>query len=80
MATTWGRAASLGRATMQPYFDPLDWGPMRDQTLTAAPTFPPFKFEPRRARIDWRMLHGVDVNYIVSRWMNSASGSAGRDD
>ncbi len=30
------------------------------------PAFQPFRFEPRRARIDWRLLHGVDVNNIVS--------------
>ncbi|KAG1653769.1 hypothetical protein FOA52_006499 [Chlamydomonas sp. UWO 241] len=50
-----------------PYYDAgtLDL-PMRDQSLVgAAPVFPPFKFEPRRSRIDWRMLHGVDINPII---------------
>eukprot|EP00955_Chlamydomonas_euryale_P094042 364824-Chlamydomonas_euryale.AAC.7 len=34
-------------------------------TLTAPPVFAAFKFEPRRSRIDWRVLHGVEVNPIV---------------
>lgn len=28
---------------------------------------PPFRFESRRSRIDWRLLHGVDINNIVRR-------------
>ncbi len=53
--------------TRSTYFDPNDI--QRDQTvtLTTAPTFPAFKFEARRARIDWRLLHGVDINPIVSK-------------
>ena len=57
-------AASLGRSVV-PIYD--DYTAVRDQTtMVAAPTFVPFKFEPRRARLDWRMLHGVDINMIVS--------------
>ncbi|GFR48246.1 hypothetical protein Agub_g10109 [Astrephomene gubernaculifera] len=44
--------------------DPYDHQ-MRDQTMTAAPTFPPFKFEARRARIDWRLLHGIDISAMM---------------
>lgn len=29
-------------------------------------TYQPFKFENRRLRIDWRLLHGVDINRVVS--------------
>ena len=29
------------------------------------PSFQPFRFESRRSRIDWRLLHGVDINNIV---------------
>lgn len=48
------------------YYDPLTMDfPMRDQTLVSAPTFPPFKFENKRTRIDWRMLHSVDVHSLV---------------
>lgn len=28
-------------------------------------TYQPFKFESRRLRIDWRLLHGVDINKLV---------------
>lgn len=38
----------------------------RDQTMQVAPTFAPFKFEHKRTRIDWRLLHGVDINSVVS--------------
>jgi hypothetical protein len=47
----------------------------RDQAVSAtgissaAPLqlqYPPFRFEHRRMRIDWRLLHGVDVNKLVS--------------
>ncbi len=58
--------ASLGR-TVVPTYDTLDYTGLRDQTLVSAPTFMPFKFEPRRARIDWRLLHGVDLNTIVRK-------------
>jgi hypothetical protein len=30
-------------------------------------TYQPFKFESRRSRIDWRLLHGVDINKLVRR-------------
>ncbi|GAX82377.1 hypothetical protein CEUSTIGMA_g9805.t1 [Chlamydomonas eustigma] len=55
---------TLGRS-MNGFVD-LDFA-SRDQnvTLNAAPTFPAFKFESRRARIDWRLLHGVDINPII---------------
>lgn len=64
------RSASLGRSVgMGAYYGDvgtLDL-PMRDQSLTAgAPVFPAFRFESRRSRIDWRVLHGIDVNPIVS--------------
>lgn len=29
-------------------------------------TYLPFKFENRRLRIDWRLLHGVDITKLVS--------------
>lgn len=29
-------------------------------------TYMPFKFENRRVRIDWRLLHGVDIDKLVS--------------
>jgi hypothetical protein len=29
-------------------------------------TYVPFKFENRRVRIDWRLLHGVDLDKLVS--------------
>lgn len=28
-------------------------------------TYMPFKFENRRVRIDWRLLHGVDIDKLV---------------
>ncbi len=56
---------TLGRSVV-PTYDTYDFTQTRDQTMVTAPTFVPFKFEPRRARIDWRMLHGVDVDMIVS--------------
>jgi zinc finger protein DZIP1 len=40
--------------------------PKIDQTIAPPPAFQPFRFERRRARIDWRLLHGVDINNIVS--------------
>jgi hypothetical protein len=32
---------------------------------TAAPLAPPFRFENKRVRIDWRLLHGLDLNTLV---------------
>lgn len=44
----------------------VDFGTVRDQqAVPAAPTFQPFKFEPKRARIDWRLLHGIDIHAMV---------------
>eukprot|EP00983_Pelagomonas_calceolata_P107029 1159300-Pelagomonas_calceolata.AAC.7 len=43
----------------------IDQG-LTSPALASQPAFPPFKFEPRRTRIDWRLLHGVDINNIVS--------------
>jgi hypothetical protein len=43
----------------------------RDQLQTLADadelpiTYLPFKFESRPSRIDWRLLHGVDINKLV---------------
>lgn len=64
MPAGFGFTGSLGSGL---YSDPYDH-PMRDQAMTSvpAPAFPAFRFEPKRARIDWRLLHGVDVNSIVS--------------
>jgi hypothetical protein len=31
----------------------------------AAPLAPPFRFENKRVRIDWRLLHGLDLNTLV---------------
>ena len=65
-------ATASGRLSMAyPYGDTHD--PFRDQQAplmtmtmpTAPPTFQAFKFEARKTRIDWRLLHGVDINPIV---------------
>ncbi|KAL6752459.1 hypothetical protein V8C86DRAFT_2753936 [Haematococcus lacustris] len=38
----------------------------RDQLASLPPpSFSPFRFEVKRARIDWRLLHGVDLNTII---------------
>ncbi|KAJ9523881.1 hypothetical protein QJQ45_020074 [Haematococcus lacustris] len=38
----------------------------RDQLASLPPpAFSPFRFEVKRARIDWRLLHGVDLNAII---------------
>ncbi|GLC59969.1 hypothetical protein PLESTB_001559200 [Pleodorina starrii] len=62
----YGLGASLqrGASAFGPWVDPYDY-PQRDQTMTTAPSFPPFKFEPRRSRIDWRLLHGIDINAMM---------------
>ncbi|EFJ50393.1 hypothetical protein VOLCADRAFT_88956 [Volvox carteri f. nagariensis] len=64
----YGLGGSLQRGTSAfgPWVtsDPYDY-PLRDQTMTSAPSFPPFKFESRRARIDWRLLHGIDINAMM---------------
>lgn len=31
----------------------------------APPLYVPFKFDSRRVRIDWRLLHGVDISKLV---------------
>ena len=60
---------SIRRSLVSPYFDVEQ----RDQLIpmpTAPPTFAAFKFESRKTRIDWRLLHGVDINPIVgASWM-----------
>jgi hypothetical protein len=38
-------------------------------------TFPAFKFESRRVRVDWRLLNGVDVQRVVRP--ATAAGPAG---
>lgn len=64
--------SSVGRGLA--YLGTGDLMEPRDQvTMMPAPSFPPFKFEPRRARIDWRLLHGVDINSIVSRGKEGAA-------
>lgn len=56
--------------------------PLRDQQHSThslsglAVSYMPFKFESRRSRIDWRMLHTVDVNRLVSCG-GCATGAAG---
>ena len=59
-------------------FDPavFDYAGMRDQSQTAvsAPTFQPFKFEPKRARIDWRLLHGIDIHAMVGVYVGFVQG------
>ncbi|KAG2493967.1 hypothetical protein HYH03_007896 [Edaphochlamys debaryana] len=70
MGGGFGGTTAFGRTTAAfgPWFTADAGGmdyPARDQTMTPAPTFPPFKFEPRRSRIDWRLLHGVDINSMV---------------
>ena len=73
--------ASAGRLSMAyPYGDTHD--PFRDQQAglmnmttmmpTAPPTFQAFKFEARKTRIDWRLLHGVDINPIVRGGLTGA--------
>jgi hypothetical protein len=55
-----------------PGFDARAGAGRRDQlqTLVEADglpvTYQAFKFESRRSRIDWRLLHGVDINKLVS--------------
>eukprot|EP00201_Polytomella_parva_P011064 CAMPEP_0175055438 /NCGR_PEP_ID=MMETSP0052_2-20121109/10079_1 /TAXON_ID=51329 ORGANISM="Polytomella parva, Strain SAG 63-3" /NCGR_SAMPLE_ID=MMETSP0052_2 /ASSEMBLY_ACC=CAM_ASM_000194 /LENGTH=446 /DNA_ID=CAMNT_0016320281 /DNA_START=21 /DNA_END=1358 /DNA_ORIENTATION=+ len=61
VSTAWQEPVALTR--LEPsYIDPIE-----DQHVgfTPAPSFPPFKFEPKRSRIDWRLLHGVDLNSVV---------------
>ncbi|KAG2425377.1 hypothetical protein HXX76_013791 [Chlamydomonas incerta] len=69
MASGLGTSFQRGTAAFGPWVgDPyVDHTGLRDQmaTMTTAPTFPPFKFEPRRARIDWRLLHGIDINSMM---------------
>lgn len=71
MASGLGASFQRGTAAFGPWVgDPyVDHTGLRDQmaTTTTAPNFPPFKFEPRRARIDWRLLHGIDINSMVRR-------------
>ncbi|WIA11315.1 hypothetical protein OEZ85_011438 [Tetradesmus obliquus] len=56
--------------TAGPGFDARTAG-RRDQLQTLAyadglpVTYQPFKFESRRSRIDWRLLHGVDINKLI---------------
>uniref|UniRef100_A0A383WEI0 Cilium assembly protein DZIP1 N-terminal domain-containing protein n=1 Tax=Tetradesmus obliquus TaxID=3088 RepID=A0A383WEI0_TETOB len=56
--------------TAGPGFDARTAG-RRDQLQTLADadglpvTYQPFKFESRRSRIDWRLLHGVDINKLI---------------
>lgn len=57
--------ASFGRTATMPFYETFDVLRDQTQTMVKAPSFMPFKFEPRRARIDWRLLHGVDINTIV---------------
>ncbi|KXZ55055.1 hypothetical protein GPECTOR_3g213 [Gonium pectorale] len=65
LASSFARGAqSFGPWINTAATDPYDY-PLRDQTMVSAPTFPPFKFEHRRARIDWRLLHGIDINSMV---------------
>lgn len=42
----------------------LDWEGTGFASQVQAPSLPAFRFEPRRARMDWRVLHGVDVDSI----------------
>lgn len=35
-------------------------------------TYMPFKFENRRVRIDWRLLHGVDIDKLVGAHQQQA--------
>eukprot|EP00198_Chlamydomonas_reinhardtii_P000413 XP_001689748.1 predicted protein [Chlamydomonas reinhardtii] len=69
MASGLGASFQRGTAAFGPWVgDPyVDHTGLRDQmaTTTTAPNFPPFKFEPRRARIDWRLLHGIDINSMM---------------
>ncbi|WIA31397.1 hypothetical protein OEZ86_002296 [Tetradesmus obliquus] len=56
--------------TAGPGFDARTAG-RRDQLQTLADadglpvTYQPFKFDSRRSRIDWRLLHGVDINKLI---------------
>jgi hypothetical protein len=48
--------------------DARDQEPGMEQLGMELPiTYMPFKFENRRVRIDWRLLHGVDIDKLVSR-------------
>lgn len=46
-----------------------DQGGQQMLDSTGAPSFPPFRFDAKRVRIDWRVLHAVDINQLVSRVM-----------
>ncbi|KAG2430772.1 hypothetical protein HYH02_013611 [Chlamydomonas schloesseri] len=69
MASGLGASFQRGTAAFGPWVADqyVDHTGLRDQmaTMTTAPNFPPFKFEPRRARIDWRLLHGIDINSMM---------------
>ena len=65
--TNFLQKSSVSRAMMTGTLHDMD--ATRDQIMTLPsppPTFQAFKFESRKTRIDWRLLHGVDVNPIVS--------------
>lgn len=53
--------------------DARDQEPGMEQLSMELPiSYMPFKFENRRVRIDWRLLHGVDLDKLVRR--NNACG------
>ena len=45
-------------------------------TTAAPPTYPPFQFHGHRSRIDWRVLHGIDVDEVVSDPCPLSTGSS----
>ena len=60
-----------GLAFEQEYEDP-SWSeadkfpPFYESHSKAPPAQPPFQFHAHRSRIDWRVLHGIDVDEVVS--------------
>lgn len=50
-----------------PHYRPQSTGPngLPGFYESAAATHPPFQFHAHRSRIDWRVLHGIDVDEVV---------------
>ncbi|MEW5312297.1 MAG: hypothetical protein WDW38_003941 [Sanguina aurantia] len=60
--------SSLGRTTHDTFDDfrqARDQGVQQHSDSSVAPSFPPFRFDAKRVRIDWRVLHAVDINQLV---------------
>ena len=55
--STAGRAVLLGSSA--------DLSGVMDSGAVGDPSTPEFQFEARRARLDWRLLHAVDVDRLM---------------